>query len=84
MEKYMTVNEYIELLKYIHKNHNFALCQGKAIKYVDCTFDNRFGQIFSIRFRGFGNKEIVFSIVNENRDNNLKEWIYEWLESENR
>ena len=76
--EYMTPRDYNELLKYIYKNYN-PFKSDQRIKYVDCSFDNRTGRIFSITIRTYS-EEVKFSITNENRHRNLKEWIYNWLD----
>jgi hypothetical protein len=79
----MTIEEYAELLAYIYEKHDFVFSKGnsKHIKYVDCTFDTRTYGIFSVTLRGmFNGATKNFSITNENRNRNLKEWIYNWLE----
>ena len=75
----MTYKEYAELLKYIVDNHGWRnICKegSKHIKYVRNSFDTRTNLIFSIQL----DKE-DFTIVNQNRHRNLKDWIYEYLKS---
>ncbi|XZI53252.1 hypothetical protein ACSXD3_17855 (plasmid) [Clostridium perfringens] len=47
------------------------------IKYVRCTFDMRTHEIFSV---SLDNR--AFVKVNENRHRDLKKWIYEYLDQE--
>lgn len=70
----MTFLEFRELLTYIAKYHRFGK-GGKSIKYVTPHIDMRSGDIHAIEFRGFNDR--VFSITNENRDRDLKQWIME-------
>lgn len=76
--KNMTLEEYQELVKYIYLNFGWRKSMGKnfskRIKYIRCTFDTRTGEIFHV---SLDHKD--FTIVNENRHRNLKEWIYEYL-----
>lgn len=79
-EKMMTLKDFQGLLQYIDRNHSFKRGgKGKRIKYVEPTIDMRIGKIFALRFRGFHDHEIA--VVNENRDKNLKEMTYDWLNS---
>lgn len=78
---YMTVKEYVELLQYIDAKHSFGRMQGKEIKYIEHVFDFRTNKIFCVKLRPILSDEVIFSITNENKDRNLKEWIYEWLDS---
>jgi len=75
----MTFKEYAELLKFIVDNHgwrNLLKEDSKGIKYVRNSFDTRTNLIFSIQL---DNED--FTIVNQNRHRNLKEWIYGYLKS---
>lgn len=76
----MSFKEYTELLQYIVENHGwrkgFNKNGSKHIKYVRHSFDTRTNKIFSIQL-----DYEDFSIVNENRHRNLKDWIYGYLES---
>lgn len=80
MRKTMSLKDYVELLKYIDENHGWRNTLGKEgskhIKYVRCTFDTRTNTIFSVEL-----DDKNFTIVNENKDVDLKEWIYEYLNS---
>jgi len=79
--EYMTPKEYNELLKYIYINHNPFKINKFPIKYVDCSYDNRTGRIFCVTIRTYFD-ENRFSITNENKHRDLKEWIYNWLKKE--
>ena len=77
--KGMTFKEYVELLKYIVDDHGWRnlLKEGsKHIKYIRHSFDTRTNLIFSIQL-----DDKDFTIVNQNRHRNLKDWIYEYLNS---
>lgn len=60
MLKGMKPEQFSEVLKFIDKNAKFAMFRGegdfpngpKNIKYIDSTFDTRFGDIWSVTFRG--------------------------------
>lgn len=80
--KCMSIIEYVELLKYIDENHSFGRLKGKKIKYIEHIFDFRTNEIFCIKLRPICSDEVIFSITNENRDKDLKEWIYQWLKEE--
>lgn len=75
----MSIGEFLELLKYIQENHSFVTLRGKRIKYISPTYDTRTGRIFHVHLR-LGGEGLHFSITNENKHRNLKDWIYEWLE----
>ncbi|MDM0987453.1 hypothetical protein QTI95_14040 [Clostridium perfringens] len=73
----LSLQDYAELLVYIDENHSFRKVKGKMIKYVRCTFDMRTHEIFAV---SLDDKEFVK--VNENRHRDLKKWIYEYLDQE--
>lgn len=77
---YMSLEDFNELVKYISENHGFRSCKPnrKMIKYIQCSFDTRFGDVWSVVL-----DNVVFSVVNENRKRNLKKWIYAYLNDEN-
>jgi hypothetical protein len=74
--KKMTMQEYVDLVEYINKHHNFPY-NGKMIKYANSSIDFRNGLIWKVSLN-----DVDFSVVNKNRHKNLKEWIYDWLEKE--
>ncbi len=86
MSKPMRVPEYSQLLSKIWREHNPILCSGnekfRVIKYVDATFDNRTGHVFSVRLRGFGQPDGEFHVCNEQCDleDSLYDRIVFWLE----
>lgn len=71
--------EFVELLAYIDKHHRFGH-GGKSIKYVQPVYDMRFRDIHCITLVGI--EEVTLSLVNENKDRDLKQWIYQWLSDE--
>lgn len=75
-EPYMSIQEFNELLNYIHKNHSFKDLKGKMIKYISPTIDFRTGCIGKIVI-----DDVSFNKVNENRHRNLKNWVLEYLNS---
>lgn len=75
--KTMSLQDFVELTKYVQENHSSI--DGKRIKYITPHYDTRAEDIFSVQFRGFLYPEKTFSLVNENKDRDLKEWIYSWL-----
>lgn len=99
--KGLTPQQYIEVLDFIQKYHNFAHCPsdeftdkakelypnieeyGFNIKYIDSIYDTRFGDIWSISFRGF--KYIRFSTNHFNellnpKPNSFKfDSLYDWV-----
>ncbi len=68
--KGLTLEQHIEVMKFLQKYHAFGVYgrgldraqfpnmgeYGKNIKYVDTCYDSRFGDIWSITFRGFGQR----------------------------
>lgn len=79
----MTLIEFNELVTFIITNHAWGGSvpfQGWKIKYIRPHFDTRSQTIFAIEFDGMFDHK-VFSVTNENRHRNLKEWIHEWLDS---
>ncbi|MGL5713399.1 MAG: hypothetical protein ACRCX2_10300 [Paraclostridium sp.] len=80
MRKAMTLKEYFDLVRYIDKHHSFRELEGKAIKYISHTFDTRTRTVYSVKLWGGFSEDKEFTIVNENKDRELKEWIYNWLD----
>ena len=72
----MKLEEFTELVDYVHGKHRFGR-GGRGIKYIEPVYDTRYGDIFCIIFRGWDDK--IFSLTNENKNRDLKEWVYEWL-----
>ena len=72
----INLEEFNDLVKFISDNHGFRSHKrgGKMIKYVRCSFDTRFNDIFSIQL-----DDKIFSVVNENRKRDLKKWLYSYL-----
>jgi NAD-dependent SIR2 family protein deacetylase len=73
---YMTMEQYLDLLKYINEKEVFLKISGKSIKYASCTFDFKTQMIHCVKLN---NKE--FYKANENRHKDLYKWIMEYLES---
>lgn len=79
----MTIKEYRDLLKYVAENNSWRdiynvtyLRRRNAVKYVDCSFDTRTFNIWSVSFRGCNaSDDIAFGCDN---DSDLEK-IYEWL-----
>jgi hypothetical protein len=79
--KTLSLKEFTKIVDIINKKH--SLITGKAIKYLDSTFDFRTLSFFRINLRGFG-KEKEFTVVNrieEPKFNTLYEEIIDWLDS---
>ncbi|WP_275372570.1 hypothetical protein [Clostridium tertium] len=70
----ISLRDYLELLDYIMKNHNWNERTGKCIKYISHTYDTRTGKIFSIKL-----DDMIFSQTNENKHKDLKQWIIGYL-----
>lgn len=79
-EGHMSIDDFRELCNYIESKHSFRNAQGKRIKYVSPTCDMRIGSIFHVNLRLSG-KGKDFSITNENKDKDLKSWIFDWLDN---
>lgn len=79
-DKHMNIDDFRKLCNYIEKNHSFRKAQGKMIKYISPTFDMRIGKIFHVNLRRSGDG-IDFSLTNENKDKDLKNWIVDWLDN---
>lgn len=77
----MTIKQYIELLAYIDKNHSFRNLMGKHIKYIEHIWDFRTNKIFCVKLRPIYEDEIIFTTVNENKNRDLKQWIYDYLDN---
>lgn len=75
-EDYMTMQEYLDLVKFIDENHSFKYGKGKMIKYINMTLDFRTTTIHGIKLN---DKE--FYKVNQNRHRNLLVWIMDYLKS---
>lgn len=75
----MTLEEFVELAKYVYANHGFTdFGNGKIhIKYVRCSFDTRTNEVYSITL-----DKVDFTTVNENRKRDLKKWVYCYLKGE--
>lgn len=69
----MTLEEYNKLVQYINRYHNFGQ-HGKMIKYIRCSYDTRTQNIFSVTLDSKS-----FTIVNDDKDRNLKQWVYDYL-----
>lgn len=72
----LTIQEYYELIKYIHENHSFKNVQGKCIKYISHVLDFRTLKIHSVTL-----DDKKFNKVNENGHRDMKKWIYDYLNS---
>lgn len=81
----LTTAQFKEVLQEVNKNH--SLIKGRAIKYLDSSFDFRTLSFWRIEFRGFaGNK--VFTVTNRGEMvdgeyladiGNLYDEIMQWL-----
>jgi hypothetical protein len=95
--KAMTISEYAEVLQFIQKHHQFYYVPEKdlvtkhsySIKYIDCTYDTRFSDIWCIKFRGRYDYRFAvntFSFPGAEPDNNIPdslfEWVMKWLKGE--
>lgn len=79
---HMSLEDFTELVDHINKNHSFSEVKGKRIKYITPIYDTRIGKIFCVNLRLTGEGK-YFSLTNENKDKDLKQWIYDWLENGN-
>ena len=92
--KGMSPQQYGEVLQFIWKHCKFGYIPGerqypdgpKMIKYVDTTWDSRFGDIWSITFRGDGvrlaTNHYVGDEVNKAPFDNLYDWCMAYLKGE--
>lgn len=78
----LTIKEFIQLLNYINENHSFRKMEGRRIKYIQPVYDTRKMTIHAVAFIDGVHDDIIFSITNENRNKNLKELIYNWLDED--
>ena len=84
----MTVKQYTELLEYINQNNgwgdnslwkNGIERRRACFKYVDASFDTRFGDIWQVKLRdALGCPEKVFRVENEEQ---VKE-LYAFLDKQ--
>lgn len=97
--KGLTPQQYIEILDFVQKYHNFAQYPtnelqeerkkqciseelsryGLNIKYVDSCYDSRFGDIWSIKFRGLGEEKQFASNTNDSKYANLYDKVMDYL-----
>lgn len=101
----MSLDEFKYVVEFVQKHHKFGYVKdidrvkvkGKdhlmMIKYVDCTYDSRTHDIWSINFRGFGNDIRLatnhFTGINpapkDFKYDNLFDWVMvfkgEWIDS---
>ena len=81
MRKTLSIKDYLELLRHIQLHHSWISTDTdsiitKRIKYINASFDTRQNAYWRVELNGHS-----FALVNENKDRDLKEWIYEWLNS---
>lgn len=75
--------DYADLVTFIAKNHAFTGVCGKGIKHVDARYDFKFQVYYSLTLYGvFLEGEVVFDITKEDAPSNLKDWIYNWLDTD--
>ena len=81
MSKALTFKEFAEIVNYISEKRNMLNNEigYPYVKYIDPVFDMRTNTIFSITFRGLGEKQ--FHCVNECRDltESMFQRIMTWL-----
>jgi len=73
--KSMSMSEFHELVGHVQNKHEFAMRGGKSIKYVRCSYDTRLRDVWSVSL-----DDKHFSLTNENKDKDLKSWVYDYLE----
>jgi len=82
LSKLMTYAEVESLLKHIQAEHQVG-AQGKWIKYVEPTFDMRFGLCYKVSFIGWSPSHDVV-IHTQNECATLKDSLYkrcmDWLD----
>lgn len=82
--KGISPEQYVEILKFVQDHCRFGyipkskyINAPQMIKYVDCTYDSRFGDIWIITFRG---SNVTLATNHFNSLNPLpKDWKYENL-----
>ena len=92
--KALNLKQYIEIVNFIQKHHKFGNVKEEDriredwclnIKYVNNCYDTRFGDIWSVSFRGFG--QIIdfttqINIEKSFRFDNLYDCIMAYLKGE--
>ena len=78
--KEMSIEDFRDLCRYVDACHSFRDLKGKKVKYISPTMDMRTGMIFHVNMRLVG-KGMDFALTNENKDKDLKEWIFNWLDN---
>lgn len=100
--KGMSIEQYKEMIDFIQKHHKFGWVDDKTrikikgedhqlhIKYVDCCYDSRFGDIWLVKFRG-GGMDLRFATNHFNAVNpapdyfkyeKLFDWVMDFLKGE--
>ena len=85
--------QYVEILQFIMKNCKFGYNPNRKypngpqmIKYVDCTWDSRFDDIWSITFRGDGITLATNHYTGDDTSkfpyDNLYDWCMAYLKGE--
>jgi len=83
--KALEVVEYCEILKMIFDKYGFYSSfndenkNKKFIKYIDCTYDSRFNNIYKVTMRSFG-REYIFDCYYSVDDEKIRfDSMYEWI-----
>tara|TARA_R110000803_G_scaffold191485_1_gene254171 strand:+ start:941 stop:1261 length:321 start_codon:yes stop_codon:yes gene_type:complete len=94
--KGMTPEEFVEITKFVKKHCKFGYVPDEdrypdgpmMIKYMDICWDSRFGDVWSITFRGSDIRLATnhFNVLNPNpkdwKYNTLTEWAFAYLKGE--
>lgn len=85
MSKALSFEEFAKIVNFIKDRRSFVMGEVgyPSVKYIDPVFDMRTNTVFSITFRGVGEKQ--FHCVNECRDltESMFERIMAWLNTKN-
>lgn len=75
---FITVEQLQEILKEVYENHEWAF-NGRKIKYVYWSYDNRKAAIFYVEFKCVGSNK-AFTLANRGEEEvNLYNEVMEWL-----